>query len=49
MNIIIHMPYLKVPYHDPCHLVRGQGISKQPRKILNNINGVDNVELIAIE
>ena len=36
---------LKVTYHDPCHLVRGQGISKQPRKILNNINGVEFIEM----
>jgi len=25
---------LKVTYHDPCHLVRGQGIKKQPRELL---------------
>ncbi|MHB1404859.1 MAG: (Fe-S)-binding protein [Desulfitobacteriaceae bacterium] len=25
---------LKVTYHDPCHLVRGQGIKKQPRDLL---------------
>lgn len=23
-------------YHDPCHLLRGQGISKQPREIIKN-------------
>jgi fumarate reductase (CoM/CoB) subunit B len=23
-------------YHDPCHLLRGQGISKQPRELLRN-------------
>ena len=25
---------LKVTYHDPCHLVRGQGIKKEPRDLL---------------
>ncbi len=25
---------LRVTYHDPCHLVRGQGIKKQPRDLL---------------
>lgn len=24
----------KITYHDPCHLVRGQGIKKQPRELL---------------
>ncbi|MCD7781959.1 MAG: succinate dehydrogenase/fumarate reductase iron-sulfur subunit [Methanosphaera sp.] len=36
---------LKVTYHDPCHLVRGQGISSQPREILKNINGVEFIEM----
>ncbi|MDR3222224.1 MAG: succinate dehydrogenase/fumarate reductase iron-sulfur subunit [Methanobrevibacter sp.] len=34
-----------VTYHDPCHLIRGQGISKQPRDILNKIKGIDFVEM----
>lgn len=25
---------IKVTYHDPCHLMRGQGITKEPRKVL---------------
>ncbi len=33
------LPY-RVTYHDPCHMVRGQHISDQPRKILKNIPGV---------
>jgi fumarate reductase (CoM/CoB) subunit B len=24
-------------YHDPCHLLRGQGISKQPRELLRSV------------
>jgi fumarate reductase (CoM/CoB) subunit B len=24
-------------YHDPCHLLRGQGISEQPRILLNSV------------
>ncbi len=36
---------LKVTYHDPCHLVRGQDISVAPRNILNSINGVEFIEM----
>jgi fumarate reductase (CoM/CoB) subunit B len=36
---------MRVTYHDPCHLVRGQGISKEPREILNKIKGVEFVEM----
>jgi glycolate oxidase iron-sulfur subunit len=35
----------KVTYHDPCHLVRGQGVSAQPRELLKMIPGVDFVEM----
>jgi len=30
-----------VTYHDPCHAVRGQGISKENREILKNIDGIE--------
>lgn len=30
-----------VTYHDPCHAVRGQGISKENREILKGIKGVE--------
>lgn len=30
----------KVTYHDPCHLVRGMGVSEQPREILEAIPGI---------
>jgi len=36
---------LRVTYHDPCHLVKGQKISAQPRNILKSIPGVEYVEL----
>ena len=36
---------LKVTYHDPCHLIRGQGIKKEPREILEKIKGVEFVEM----
>lgn len=34
------LPY-KVTYHDPCHMVRGQGITEQPRKLVKMIPGVE--------
>ena len=36
---------VKVTYHDPCHLVRSQGISKEPRNILKSIKGVEFIEM----
>ena len=39
-----HAP-LRVTYHDPCHLVRGQGIKSQPREILRSIPGIEYVEM----
>jgi glycolate oxidase iron-sulfur subunit len=36
---------LRVTYHDPCHLVRGQGIKRQPRELLKAIPGVEFVEM----
>ncbi|MEA2639567.1 MAG: glycolate oxidase iron-sulfur subunit [Chloroflexota bacterium] len=35
----------KVTYHDACHLCHAQGVSKQPRAVLNAIPGVDLVEM----
>lgn len=35
----------RVTYHDPCHLRRAQKVWKQPRAILQMIDGVDFVEL----
>jgi len=36
---------LRVTYHDPCHLVRGQGVKQQPRDLLKQIPGVEFVEM----
>lgn len=36
---------LRVTYHDPCHLARGQGVRRQPRKLLKAIPGVKLVEM----
>ena len=36
---------LRVTYHDPCHLVKGQKVSAQPRSVLKSIPGVEYVEL----
>ncbi|WP_136797118.1 (Fe-S)-binding protein [Desulfosediminicola ganghwensis] len=38
------LPY-KVTYHDPCHMVRGQGIKDQPRNLLKMIPGVEFTEM----
>lgn len=36
---------MKVTWHDPCHLSRGQDIRDEPREILENIKGVEFVEM----
>ncbi|WP_414469421.1 fumarate reductase (CoM/CoB) subunit TfrB [Methanobacterium sp. ACI-7] len=36
---------MRVTYHDPCHLARSQGITKEPREILNKIKGLEFVEM----
>lgn len=35
----------RVTYHDPCHLGRTQGVRLQPRKILQQIEGLEFVEM----
>ncbi len=35
----------RVTYQDPCHLVHGQGIRRQPRDLLRRIPGVELVEM----
>jgi glycolate oxidase iron-sulfur subunit len=35
----------RVTYHDPCHLRRGQGVWKQPRLLLQMIDGLEFIEL----
>jgi glycolate oxidase iron-sulfur subunit len=34
-----------VAYQDPCHLVHGQGVRSQPRKLLSAIPGLEIVEM----
>ena len=36
----------KVTYHDPCHLVRFQNISSEPRTIIKSIPGIEFVEMV---
>ncbi len=35
----------RVTYDEPCHLVHGQGIKSQPRKVLQSIPGLNLIEL----
>ena len=37
---------MKVTYHDPCHLGRGQGIKDAPRDIIEKIPGVEFEEML---
>ncbi|MBW2148454.1 MAG: succinate dehydrogenase/fumarate reductase iron-sulfur subunit [Deltaproteobacteria bacterium] len=36
---------LRVTYHDPCHLRRGQGVWEEPRKVLNAMPDIHFVEM----
>ncbi|MEE8391893.1 MAG: (Fe-S)-binding protein [Anaerolineae bacterium] len=36
---------VRVTYHDPCHLRRGQGVWEQPRALMEMIDGVEFVEM----
>jgi len=36
---------IRVTWHDPCHLVRGQGVKAQPRQVLRSIPGVELIEM----
>ena len=36
---------MKVTYHDPCHLRRGQRVWKEPRRLLSLIDGLELVEM----
>jgi glycolate oxidase iron-sulfur subunit len=35
----------RVTYHDPCHLLRSQGVKEEPRTLLRRIPGVEFVEM----
>ena len=36
---------IRVVYHDPCHLNRHQGISEEPRKLIQMIPGIDFIDV----
>ncbi len=36
---------VRVTYHDPCHLNRGQGITDEPRRLIRSLPGVELVEM----
>ncbi|MBI4665523.1 MAG: (Fe-S)-binding protein [Nitrospinae bacterium] len=36
---------IKVTYHDPCHLKRGMGVFREPRKLLKSLPNVEFVEM----
>ena len=36
---------MSVTYHEPCHLVHGQGISGPPRQVIRRIPGVELIEM----
>ena len=36
---------VKVAYHDACHLLNGQGVQAEPRRLLKDVPGVDWVDL----
>jgi glycolate oxidase iron-sulfur subunit len=38
-------PKIRITYHDPCHLVRAQGVSAAPRKILRALPQFEYVEM----
>lgn len=40
-------PRLRVTYHDPCHLLKGQGVGILPRKVLAGLPNVEFVEMDA--
>ncbi len=40
---------IRVTYHDPCHLVKGQKVSAQPRNVLKAMPGVEYVEMPAAD
>jgi glycolate oxidase iron-sulfur subunit len=49
MSIPLEKPHgrieARVTYHDPCHLRRGQNVWKEPRALLQMIDGLEFVEL----
>ncbi|WP_366923934.1 (Fe-S)-binding protein [Metallumcola ferriviriculae] len=48
-NDLGQLPAVKVTYHDPCHLVKSQGVTKEPRQLLNMVPGVELVEMVGAD
>ncbi len=42
-------PLIKVTYHDPCHLLKAQGVGILPRKVLAGLPNVEFVEMEAAD
>ena len=40
------LPGKTITYHDSCHLLRGLGVSEQPRRLIRQLEGVRFVEMI---
>src|SRR5206468_8952952 len=36
---------VRVTYHDACHLCHAQGVKRQPRKVINQVPGIEFVEM----
>lgn len=36
---------MRVSFHDPCHLSRGQGIRREPRQLISSLPGVEFIEM----
>jgi L-lactate dehydrogenase complex protein LldE len=44
-RIATSLPGTTVTYHDSCHLLRGLGVSEEPRRLLRRIEGIRYVEM----
>jgi len=44
-NALAAAPRVRVTYHDPCHLSRGQGITVEPRALVKSLPWVEFVEM----
>ncbi len=44
-TIGISLPGTTVTYHDSCHLLRGLGVSEEPRRLLRRVEGIRYVEM----
>ena len=42
---VLHPLQARVTYHDPCHLLRSQGVKEEPRRLLREIPGLEFIEM----